>query len=164
MFVPRAQFVGQSSWPSSDDFNVVQAKMLGTFVGLEVLALLLIFLFVPETAHCTPSYEEELNHLSLEELNSIFEQPTLHHTHYRIRAAFPSWLKRVRYRLFHRFVELNERDLIKPPYVYRWTPNDNDTEMHNVADRTNSSSSDPQQQVSVSVAHSSEVPSGPVTS
>lgn len=146
MCVPRAEFVGGSSWPSEEDFNDVQAKMLGTFVVLEVFALIMIFLFVPETAHLTPSYEEELNHLSLEELNSVFEQPTFHHTHYRIRAAFPSWLKRIRYRLLRRYIRLNDEDLKKPPFVYRWSPNDDNTELQNVRSQTGHGASDAQQQ------------------
>ena len=128
MFVPRAQYVGESSYSpnkghGTNAFNLTQAKMLGTFVALEVLANILIFCFVPETAHCTPQHKEDLNHLSLEEISNIFKQPALHHTNYRFQAALPYFLQYVRWALFHPFSKRYDRPRA-PEYVYRWSPTD----------------------------------------
>lgn len=133
MLAPQAQFAGETSWaqtspdqnqPDVHDFrhfNSTQAKMLGTFVGLEVLAFILIFLFVPETAKCTPVHKDDLNYLSLEEINSIFEQPTLHHTWYRIRHVVPQALYRLRWKLFGTKVDGQEPHKII--VLWRWPPN-----------------------------------------
>ncbi|KAB2571769.1 putative polyol transporter 2 [Lasiodiplodia theobromae] len=53
---------------------------LGLFAGLNVVAFVMIFLWVPETKQRT-----------LEELDSIFKEPTRHHMHYQITVTLP-WL------------------------------------------------------------------------
>lgn len=80
-------------------YNQAQARMLGVFVVLEVVAFCLIFLFVPETAKCKASERDALNHMSLEELNAVFEQPTFHHTKWRIQEALPHRLRWAIWRL-----------------------------------------------------------------
>lgn len=104
-------------------FNRSQAKMLGAFVGLEVLAYLLIFFFVPETARCISTYGEDLNHMSLEELNCIFEQPTFYHARYRLQEALPNMGKQLRWGVCRAFTQKYPR----PPssiVVYRWRPDE----------------------------------------
>ncbi|KAK0638247.1 putative polyol transporter 2 [Lasiodiplodia hormozganensis] len=53
---------------------------LGLFAGLNVVAFVMIFLWVPETKQRT-----------LEELDSIFKESTRHHMHYQITVTLP-WL------------------------------------------------------------------------
>lgn len=127
LFAPQAQFAGpaSSSDPqncTSDDcdlsqYNKAQASMLGVFVVLEVVAFCLIFLFVPETARCKPSDRDTLNHMSLEELNTVFEATTFRHTMWRIQEATPARAKWVTW-------WLTSRDPVKEPpmaiQVHRW--------------------------------------------
>lgn len=60
--------------------------------GLNVTALVMIFLWVPETKQRT-----------LEELDYIFAVPTRVHMHYQVCKALPWWIKRY---IFRRDVEL----------------------------------------------------------
>ncbi len=53
------------------------------YAGLNVTALVLIFLFVPETKQRT-----------LEELDYVFAVPTRTHVHYQVTKALPWWIKR----------------------------------------------------------------------
>lgn len=93
--------------------------MLAIFVVLQVIAFCLIYLFVPETARCKPSERDTLNHMSLEELNAVFNEKSLHHTNWRIREATPARLKWGVWRL------TPNRDPQKEPpmamQVHRWT-------------------------------------------
>ena len=62
-------------------FTVVGA--FGFYAGLNVIALCMIFLWVPETKQRT-----------LEELDYVFAVPTRTHMHYQITKALPYWFKR----------------------------------------------------------------------
>ena len=55
----------------------------GFYAGLNVIALVMIFLFVPETKQRT-----------LEELDYVFAVPTSTHVHYQITKTLPYWFKR----------------------------------------------------------------------
>lgn len=133
LLAPQTQFLGPTSWTDCDVykgeqrnhcFNIAQSKMWGVFAGLEVLSFILIFLFTPETAGCTPGHKDDLNYLSLEEINSIFEVPTLHHTWYRIRHVVPQAWHRLLWKLFG--VKVNGRIPGKIVVVWRWPPNEVD--------------------------------------
>lgn len=63
------------------------------YAGLNVTALVLIFLFVPETKQRT-----------LEELDYVFAVPTRTHVHYQVTKALPWWIKR--YVLFQKGAKL----------------------------------------------------------
>ncbi|KAJ5155580.1 Major facilitator superfamily domain general substrate transporter [Penicillium capsulatum] len=60
----------------------------GFYAGLNVLALVMIFLWVPETKQRT-----------LEELDYIFAVPTRVHMHYQVCKALPYWVKRYIFRM-----------------------------------------------------------------
>ena len=96
--------------------------MLGTFVLLEIIAFILIFLFVPETASCKPSERDSLNHMSLEELNSIFETKTLHHTRWRFQEALPHRVEWMQWRMTPE--KYSGPEPTKEIPVYRWKQND----------------------------------------
>lgn len=55
----------------------------GFYAGLNVLALILIFLFVPET-----------NQKTLEELDSVFGVPDRIHAKFQLFSVLPWWLRR----------------------------------------------------------------------
>jgi hypothetical protein len=55
----------------------------GFYAGLNVVALVLIFLFVPETKQRT-----------LEELDYIFAVPTRTHVHYQVTKTLPYFIRR----------------------------------------------------------------------
>ena len=81
-----------------------QSSLLGIFVVLNVLSLLLIFFFVPETAGATLGKKDgSLSYISLEELNYIFGVSTLKHISYQLKHMVPWILCRLRWRLAHPF-------------------------------------------------------------
>jgi len=55
----------------------------GFYAGLNIVALILIFLFLPETMQRT-----------LEELDYVFAVPTRTHAHYQLTKVLPWWIKR----------------------------------------------------------------------
>lgn len=65
----------------------------GFYAGTNVIALCMIFLFVPETKQRT-----------LEELDYVFAVPTRTHIHYQLTQALPYWFKR--WVLFNRSAKL----------------------------------------------------------
>ena len=92
LFVPQAQVATHEAWDKN------QERLLGAFVGFNAIALLLIFLLVPETAGASVSKEHgKLNYMSLEELNYIFGVPTAKHIEYQIRHVLPWALEMVKY-------------------------------------------------------------------
>ena len=70
-----------------EKFSVVGA--FGFYAGLNVVALVMIFLFVPETKQRT-----------LEELDFVFAVPTRTHVRYQLTKALPYFIKR--WVLFHK--------------------------------------------------------------
>lgn len=127
LFVPQAQFAGKSSWADKDTddvtrFNRSQAKMLGTSVALEPLAYFLIFCFVPETARYKSEEDDDLNHLSLEEITCIFQVPTIRHTMYRIFEALPNTARQARWLLFRSCMKEVQWPG-RPVVAYRWRVN-----------------------------------------
>ncbi|CEL07196.1 Putative Galactose-proton symport [Aspergillus calidoustus] len=65
----------------------------GFYAGLNVIALVMIFFWVPETKQRT-----------LEELDYIFAVPTRTHMRYQLRQVLPWWIKR--YVLFQKNARL----------------------------------------------------------
>lgn len=113
MFVP--QLTSALAYGDSDGaYAAGQSRLLGLFAGLNVLAFLLIFFLMPETAGATLSKEEgSLNYISLEELNYIFGVPTLKHISYQLVHVVPwafamfKWYVR---RCFRRRRKVADRD------------------------------------------------------
>lgn len=98
-----------------------QSSLLGIFVGLNVLSLLLIFFFVPETAGATLGKEEgSLNYISLEELNYIFGVSTIKHISYQLRHMVPWMFNRLVWRLAHPFSRDSQYSGNKPEELYTW--------------------------------------------
>ncbi|KAF8578406.1 hypothetical protein K439DRAFT_1663739 [Ramaria rubella] len=71
----------------------------GFYAGLNVLAFVLIFLFVPETKQRT-----------LEELDYVFAVPTSTHARYQLTKALPYWFKR--------YVFWNKNATLEPLYQF----------------------------------------------
>jgi len=98
-----------------------QSSLLGIFVGLNVLSLLLIFFFVPETAGATLGKGEGgLNSISLEELNYIFGVSTLDHIKYQLRHMVPWALDRLSWRIVHPFSQKSPDSDGPPEVLYTW--------------------------------------------
>lgn len=125
--VTQAQFIGSSSWAQHDskdgDSDVAyantQAIILGVFVLLEIITLLLIFFFVPETSGSTIGRSDDsLIWLSLEELNYIFEVPTFLHSTYQLKVMLPWVFRKGKWLLFHWFTQADNPD--DPEILYRW--------------------------------------------
>lgn len=73
-------------YPSADSTTKIgESRLLGLFTGLNVIALILIFFLVPETAGATLG--EGLGGVSLEELNYIFDVKTRKHVDYQVRVS-----------------------------------------------------------------------------
>ena len=95
-----------------------QSSLLGVFVGFNVLAFLLIFFFMPETAGATLGKEEgSLNYILLEELNYIFGVSTTQHIAYQLKHVVPWVCRRLRWRLLHPFTPSSEDE---PEKLYVW--------------------------------------------
>lgn len=56
---------------------------VGFYAGLNIVALILIFLFLPETKQRT-----------LEELDYVFAVSTRRHAHFQLTQSLPYWIKR----------------------------------------------------------------------
>ena len=88
---------------------------------MNVVAFILIFLFVPETAGATLGKGHRgLNYISLEELNYIFGVPTFKHASYQIKHMVPWGASMVKWS-FECFVLRKD---VEPPQgskqVYTW--------------------------------------------
>jgi hypothetical protein len=84
-------------------------------LGLNVLAFILIFFLVPETAGAMLGTEQgSLNYISLEELNYIFGVRTRKHMKYQIKTVVPwAWKYYVRRRP-------RDRKESSPELLYTW--------------------------------------------
>ncbi|KAJ9605872.1 hypothetical protein H2200_009721 [Cladophialophora chaetospira] len=123
LFVPQAQVA--SHGPPEDrarSWDKNQQRLLGAFVGCNVIALLLIFFLVPETAGASVSKEHgKLNYMSLEELNYIFGVPTAKHIQYQVRHVLPWAVDMVKYQFGRLWRKKGEG--VEKPYIekmYYW--------------------------------------------
>ncbi|KAJ4358762.1 uncharacterized protein N0V89_003346 [Didymosphaeria variabile] len=73
------------------DLKTGESRLLGIFTCLNVIALILIFFFVPETAVAITGVDDAqgLNYISLEELNYIFSATTKQHVGYQMKRMVP---------------------------------------------------------------------------
>lgn len=85
-----------ASYPDQfDDHKRGELRLLGIFTVLNVLALIMIFFLVPETAGATLGSDDSgsegshVNYISLEELNYIFNVKTREHIRYQVRFMLP---------------------------------------------------------------------------
>lgn len=98
-----------------------QSSLLGVFVGFNILSLLLIFFFVPETAGATLGKQAgSLNYISLEELNYIFGVSTAKHIAYQLKHVVPWTLRRCSWRLLHPFTPTPAGSDDRPEELYTW--------------------------------------------
>jgi hypothetical protein len=112
-----------ASQPLEDEASRTgESRLLGIFTGLNVVALTLIFFFVPETAGATLGVSETqgLNYVSLEELNYIFNVKTAKHIRYQIGEIVPwTWnvfVWKIRRHILHK-IEQRPDD---PDQLYTW--------------------------------------------
>jgi hypothetical protein len=100
-----------------------QSKLLGIFACLNVVAFVLIFFLVPETAGATLQGRQEgsINYISLEELNYIFGVSTIKHIGYQLQHVLPWSLDWIKYWI-SRYL-LRHRDAVEPKQtedLYYW--------------------------------------------
>ncbi|OAL55009.1 MFS general substrate transporter [Pyrenochaeta sp. DS3sAY3a] len=113
-----------ASQPLEDESSRTgESRLLGIFTGLNVVALTLIFFFVPETAGATLGVSETqgLNYISLEELNYIFNVKTAKHIRYQIGEIVP-WAWKVFVWKIRRYILRNkvEQRPDDPDQLYTW--------------------------------------------
>ncbi|KAH3933506.1 hypothetical protein HBI25_115120 [Parastagonospora nodorum] len=90
LIVPQLTRALASFPDQSDDHKKGELRLLGIFTVLNVLALIMIFFLVPETAGATlGSQDSHVNYISLEELNYIFNVKTREHIRYQVRVMVP---------------------------------------------------------------------------
>ena len=80
---------------------VGQTALLGLFAGLDFIALILVWLFVPGT---------ERHIATMEEMNYVFGVSTRTHKDYQLKKVAPWW-----YNCYIRW-----KDVKEPPSLYRW--------------------------------------------
>ena len=80
---------------------VGQTALLGLFAGLDFIALVLVWLFVPGT---------ERHIATMEEMNYVFGVSTRTHKDYQLQKVAPWW-----YNCY-----IRRRDVKEPPPLYRW--------------------------------------------
>ena len=104
-----------------NNYEAGQSRLLAIFAGFNVLALLLIFFFVPETAGATFSKEEgRLNYISLEELNYIFGVSTLQHISYQLQYVVPWALSVTQWTIGHYVLRKEVEKPPNPNVLYTW--------------------------------------------
>lgn len=86
------------TWPSMES-AMTATGAFGFYTGLNLLAFVMIFLFVPETKQRT-----------LEELDYVFAVPTRTHMHYQLTKALPYFFKR--------YVAMNKSARLEPLYSF----------------------------------------------
>ncbi|KAF2097983.1 general substrate transporter, partial [Rhizodiscina lignyota] len=136
LVVPRLTQVlsdDSSTHYNPNDYNVGQSRLLAVFTGLNVLALILIFFFVPETAGASLGLDESntLRYISLEELNWIFSVRTRKHIDYQLRYMIP-WAWKILIWKWRHYV-LRKREETRPddpeePYI--WVVNEQIEELN----------------------------------
>ncbi|KAF2853721.1 MFS general substrate transporter [Plenodomus tracheiphilus IPT5] len=114
-----------STDPHDDnDLESGLSVLLGIFTGLCMVALILIFFFVPETSGATFGSSDEaqgLNHVSLEELNYIFDVKTRKHVSYQVAAMIPWAWDMCVWRFQRMFGRKKKDDRPEDPYpFYSW--------------------------------------------
>jgi len=115
--VPQAQ--SPNSKDAQKDWDKNQERLLGAFVGCNVIAVILIFLLVPETAGASVNKEHgKLNYMSLEELNYIFGVPTAKHIRYQFQHVLPWAGSMVRYRVLRLMKRKADRPYIEKMYYW----------------------------------------------
>ncbi|KAF2647333.1 MFS general substrate transporter [Lophiostoma macrostomum CBS 122681] len=118
-----------------------ESRLLGIFTGLNVIALILIFFFVPETAVATRDVDEArgqgLVYISLEELNYIFQASTGKHIEYQMTVMIP-WARDMMRWKWRRFVGGKKEDRPEEPEpLFTWIQAE---ELHEMNERTSDSS------------------------
>jgi hypothetical protein len=121
LFVPQLTQALASHPQESAHLKTGESRLLGIFTGLNVVALVLIFFFVPETAGATLGSDEAqgLNFISLEELNYIFNVKTNKHISYQVKLIVPWAWKVLIWKLRGAQEEIRPKD---PSQLYIWAP------------------------------------------
>lgn len=115
--VPFVQIPGSVKGTS---YTTAQCILLAAFSVLNVIAGILCFFFVPETAGTVISRKQgKINSMSLEELNYIFGVKTLRHASYQLRHWAPYAFKYVLYIVCHIFTEKVQKPT-EPEVLWTW--------------------------------------------
>lgn len=95
-------------------------RLLAIFIGFNILAVVLIFLFVPETAGVVVRKEDgHLNYMKLEDLNYIFSESTSKHVSYQVGQMLPYAVKMVRWWMCGWFLN-DVHAPVKPKEMWVW--------------------------------------------
>lgn len=101
-------------------YTTAQCILLAAFSVLNVIAGILCFFFVPETAGTVISRKQgKINSMSLEELNYIFGVKTLRHASYQLRHCAPYALKRILYIICQIFTS-KVKNPTEPEVLWAW--------------------------------------------
>jgi hypothetical protein len=100
-----------------------ESRLLGIFTVLNIVALVMIFFLVPETAGATlgSDAEQGLNYISLEELNYIFNVRTRDHVSYQVRVMVPWAWEISKWKVGRWLGRKGEDEMPEKPYeLYVW--------------------------------------------
>lgn len=118
--MPHVQLAGESSFARPENHNDAQSLILGMFAVLNLTAFFLIWAFVRDTSGSVINPREgRLNSMDLEELNCIFEVPTMRQFRFYLNVMLPWQFREVRWIIFHLFTSRFERPS-DPPRPWRW--------------------------------------------
>ncbi len=118
LFVPE---LTQALTYGDNKYESGQSRLLGIFAGFNILAFLLIFFFVPDTAGATLQKDERsLNYMSLEELNYIFGVPTLQHIQYQLREVVPWCIGMMNWTIRSHLLRQSVQRPNDPSVLYTW--------------------------------------------
>lgn len=104
--------------------NLGHGPLLGIFAGLNVVAFVLVFFLVRETAGAAVGHSG-LTFMSLEELNYVFGVSTMKHAIYQVQTVTP-WIWRYYIR--------RDKSSESPPKLYSWA-NQRQAEKRNTVQR-----------------------------
>ncbi|PGH27083.1 hypothetical protein AJ80_01269 [Polytolypa hystricis UAMH7299] len=103
---------GHGTTEDNVDLSHVQGRILFVFAVLNVVAFTLCYFLVPETSGATISKSaSNMEYMSLEELNYIFDTPTSKHVEYQTKIILP-WA-------INRLIPRRPREP-RPEPLYRW--------------------------------------------
>ena len=137
LLVPPFQMrgLGGTAAPNTP-YWTAQSRIMGAFAVLNLVAFLLIFLFVPETAGTVIDPKHgKLNSMSLEELNYIFGETTTRHARYQIKEMLPWHFQKIRWIVCHLFTS-KWHDPEPPAAPWMWVEVQGSTEGGNTTGGT----------------------------
>lgn len=123
LFVPQLQLsLSPSTTTDLAHLKTGESRLLGIFTCLNVIALILIFFFVPESAVAFRGVEDAqgLNYISLEELNYIFNASTRQHIEYQIKYMVPWGMEMFKWKWKHYLLRKGQTRPDDPHPLFTW--------------------------------------------